>query len=235
MRFIALALVFVASGCVTASLGRAPSDGALANDGSPAAMDKLQKRYALGYSNGFLTRPAASLEDVSKEVELTVDEASAPAWSDEAADYLGTSELATDATETSAVGFDRFAHSGTPVLILQAGGVLVGATVGIVNEVATSPSNEGGIDAVNGVANAAFNGMFTGLILALPLVIIYQWTVPSLSASLAKPDYRKGVRAYNKELELRIRKQARGAVAPTDATPPAVAPPPPPVETPPGG
>lgn len=225
--FILVALSLISVGCSTTSIGRPPSDLDLKNDGSPEAQRALEKKYRLAYRGGLLERQGATPADVAKETGLdNVEAAAAYAWSDEAAEHFESSELASVATETPLVSFDRFANSSTPPLALQAGGVLIGAAVATTLAIVNGPAIADPVQQISFIADSGFSGAFIGLVVSLPLVIIYDWTVPPLSGSLASSDYRRGVRAYNVDLARRI-----AAAAPPEAAPALVPPPPPPPPT----
>lgn len=221
---LALLSVSLSVGCSTISIGRPPSELDLKNDGSPEAQRALEKKYRLAYRGGLLARQGATAADIAKETGLdNVEAAATYAWSDEAAEHFESSELALLATDTALVSFDRFANSSTPPLALQAGGVLVGAAVATTLAVVNGPAVADPVQRISFIADSGFSGAFIGLVVSLSLVIVYDWTVPPLSASLASSDYRRGVRAYNAELARRI-----AAGAPPEQAPALVPAPPPP-------
>lgn len=221
MRSLALVVSAVLSlgvGCGTTSIGRPPTALDLQNDGSVEAQEALQRKYALAYREGWIERPGALPDVVASEIGVDVDEVRAPAWSDEAADHFAASEKAFEATDTALVGFHRFASSGTPPLIIEAGGVLVGTTIGVVLAIANGAGNGDATQQVASVSDAAFAGALSGLVVSIPFVIVYDWTVPPLALALAASDYRRGVRAYNDDLAARI---AKGATSTAPAPPSA--------------
>lgn len=239
-------VVLAGTGCGTFSIGRPPSDLDLKNDGTADSQRALDTKYRLTFRQGNVERPGVTVEMVEKETGLDVEQVITPSWSDEAAEHFASSADAFDATDTALVGFDRFANSGTPPLILQAGGVLVGTAVGatlaIVNPLVTAPP-AGAADQLAYLSNSAFTGGVTGLLISLPLVVVYDWTVPALSAALSASDYRRGVKAYNADLTKRIAKGApistaapvSAPPAPSTSTPPSDEPPPPIGDLPPSG
>jgi hypothetical protein len=229
--------IVVGCGCGTFSIGRPPSDLDLKNDGTPEAQRALDEKYRLTFRQGYLERPGVTVEFVEAETGLDVEQVITPSWSDEAAEHFGMSVAAFEATDTALVGFDRFANSGTPPLILQAGGVLIGTTVGaalaITNPLITAPP-AGAADQLAYVSNSAFTGAFAGLLISMPLVVVYDWTVPALSAALSASDYRRGVKAYNQDLAKRIEQGAPPpSPAPVSAPVPPLPPPPPTSDEPP--
>lgn len=224
--------VLTSAGCGTLSIGRGPTDLDLRNDGSPEAQQALQKKYALAYRPFSIERPGASTDEVAAEIEERVAEVRTPAWSDEAADYLATSAAAEELIDTTPVSFDRFAHGPVPTTMLFVGSVLVGSGLGMASAVNVGSVNAGtAVDVSWGALNGAVGGMF----FAVPLMLVYQLTVPLLSASLASSDYKRAVRTFNKDLEARIVKSAdapKPADAPAAASPPMPPmPPPPPAES----
>ncbi len=225
MRFVCALALVLGCGCGTFSIGRAPSDLDLKNDGTAEQQRALEEKYRLTFRQGYVERPGVTVEFVEAETGLDVEQVITPAWSDEAAEHFAASADAFEATDTALVGFDRFANSGTPPLILQASGVLigtaVGATLAVVNPIITAPP-AGAADELAYVSNSAFTGAVAGLCLSLPLVLVYDWTVPALSAALSASDYRRGVKAYNEDLGQRVTKGA----PPSTPPPPVAAPPP---------
>ena len=234
MRTLLIALT-LATGCGTLSIGRAPTELDLANDGSKEQQQRIEKKYALAYDHGMIVRPGATTEDVAAEINEPVEATRTPAFSENAADYLSTSAPADEATDTVVVGFDRFAHSSVPTIVIEIGGILIGSAAAVTATIAQTgasftPAN------VGLVSENALSGAFTGFVVALPIEIIYGFTVPVLSSSLASPDYRKGVRAFNKDLAARIQGSGKKAAAPAPTTPTTPPPEEPkPVEPPPAG
>jgi hypothetical protein len=225
------ALVWCTSACRTASLGRAPLDADLTNDGSTEAQAVLLRRYRVAYDAGVIVRPDANLADVSAEAGEEIDEASAAAHTDEAHNYLGTSDAAEQALETAAVGFDRFAQSegylvagGVPVVV----GLAVGAVTGFVAAQDAADANEG--FAV--VSSAMGSGALIGTTLIVPAWLLYSYTVPLLSSRVAAPDYRRAVRLFDADLEARV-KAAATAPGPDAPEAPDTTMPAPPVGEPP--
>jgi hypothetical protein len=243
MRILLTATTLVLlTGCGTWSIGRGPADIDLVNDGSTEQQKKLRDSYELKYERGMIERPGGDKDEIAKEIGESVAETKTPAYSENAADYLGSSDIASDATDTAVVGFDRFAHSNVPSLGITGGCVLVGAAIGIASTVPNTTGFDAGTFSV--ISEGAFGGAVGGLFLAVPIEFIYSLSVPLLSSALASADYKKGVRAFNKDLELRILKAGKkpDAGAATAPPPPTTPPkkndpdePPPPVETPSGG
>lgn len=212
----------LAIGCGTTSIGRGPTDFDLENDGTPAAQQSLHKKYALAYEPFSFKRPGASADIVEAEIQERVASVSTPAWSDEAADYIATSAPADEELESTTVSFDRFAHGPVPTTMLFVGSVLVGAGLGMAAQVNVGAVNGG---TVADISWGALNGAVGGILFSIPLMLVYQLTVPLLSASLASADYKRSVRAFNADLEARIR---RGAPKTPPAPPPPAAAPTPP-------
>lgn len=218
LRFASpLLVVFALAGCGTTSIGRGPTDLDLTNDGTPEAQRALQSKYTLAYANGRVTRPGAAPDVVAAEINTRVAEVRAPAYADEVADYLATSSSAEEVTDTAAIGFDRFAHSSTPTTMIFATSVIAGAGVGVASAVDAGRIDAGTLSAMTW---GALNGALAGVILSIPLNIIYLWTVPLVSSAIAAPDYRRGVRTFNADLGARI---ARGAAPVAPPAPPASA------------
>jgi hypothetical protein len=221
--------VLTSVGCGTLSIGRGPTDLDLRNDGSAEAQQALQKKYALAYRPFSIERPGASTDEVAAEIQERVAEVRTAAWSDEAADYLATSVAAEELIDTTPVSFDRFAHGPVPTTMLFVGSVLVGSGLGMASAVNVGSVNGG---TVADVSWGALNGAVGGMFFAVPLMIVYQLTIPLLSASLASSDYKRAVRAFNKDLEVRIvnsaeaHKPAPEVTAPAPLSTPAAQPPP---------
>jgi hypothetical protein len=193
------------SGCAINSLGRAPTDLDLVNDGDPATQADLARYYGVTFDHATFRRPGAKPSEVSEEVNLEVASASAPAWSDEAYNYLASSEAAAEWIEDPMVGFDQFAHNGTGQALLIGGGAGAGLVAGAVTwfirtTVRDGISAEETTDAIVSTGGGLFAGLFLGGIMAAA----FTYVMPAITVPLATPFYRKAARAYNQDLEERI-------------------------------
>lgn len=246
---VALTVLVTASslftGCATMALGRPPGDVELQNDGSDDAQSDLVRKYEVVYDRGMLRRPGADPAQVGAEVHVNnVTDVATPAWSDDAYNYLSSSEDAAEVMEHPSIGFDQFAHSGTgEIVILGVGagsGIVAGAiTWFIPTRIADGISVAEQADLSYGVVGGFSAGLGLGLIVAAA----YTYIVPAVSSPFATPLYRKAARAFNDDLEQRILEAAPSGDPPevpeaapttTETTPPTTTETTPaPVETPP--
>jgi hypothetical protein len=207
-------------GCVH-TLGRPPTEADLQNDGTLEAQDELYKRYSVTLERGLIKRPGASPELVQNIDKLVdIDFVDAPAWSDDAYNYLSTTEDGAEALETPAVAFDQFNNNGVaPALLLG-----VGAAVGLVGGVTTWFIPTTLRDGINNTEIASLTllgagGMGAGIVLGALLAGTYGLLGPALSGPLATPAYRVAVRAFNDDLEARIAAGATGVEATAQEAP----------------
>lgn len=223
---IAVVTVVALSGCVTSGLGRPPTNADLRNDGSPADQQALLDEYTLAYRDGLIVRPGASPEEVG------VSFVQAPAYGEEAQEYLSTSSAAALELEGGSVAFDRFVRGGAGQTALTTSAVLLGATLGMASTipgiVAAMEAGDPSRISLFGVTTAIGVGALSGVFASVPLSLVYYLALWPLAQVAAEGDYRRAVRAYNQELEVRIEAAAEGqgpvgsgAPSPAPSTPPA--------------
>jgi hypothetical protein len=194
------------SGCAVLSLGRRPDEFDLKNDGSEEAQTALFRRYEVVYERGVVRRPGADPVAVAAEVHRPViDDVASPAWSDDAYNYLATSEEAAELLSDPAVAFDGFAHSGNGELVILGLGTTVGALGGALSWFIPTTLRDGVTpDEFNGFLLNTGAGFAAGVGLGVVVAAAYTYTVPAMSTPLAAVHYRAAVRAFNDELEQRI-------------------------------
>ncbi len=219
LRFVVLVTaVAVTQGCVTTVLGQGPTDRDLRNDGSPEAQDGLYRHYEVVYDQQVFRRPGVAPDVVAQELGLQhVDDVSAFAFSDDAFNYLSASQRATELMEHPAVGFDAFAKSGQGQLIILGTGIGVGGVAGGVAWFARTTLRDGLTDGeANDLWLSAGGGFVVGAVLGAIVSAAYTYIVPVLSTPLATPLYRQAARAFNEDLDERLRAAAPAGDAPPD-------------------
>jgi hypothetical protein len=211
VRGLALALVLAAAGsgsggCAFHALGRAPDDLDLQNDGSAAAQSQLYRTYEVVYDNGLIRRPGADPARVAADIHVPkVDDVSTRAWSDDAFNYLSTSDAAAELMEDPAVAFDEFAHSGNGELVLIGLGIGAGLVGGGVTWFVPTTVRDGVSDEeMSQLYLDVSAGFFAGATLGLLVSAAYTYIVPAVTTPLAAPKYRAAARAFNDDLDARI-------------------------------
>lgn len=214
----AAAVVSSSVGCVTTTMGQAPTDQDLHNDGSVDEQLDLFRAYEVVYDQGNFHRPGADPEAVAKEVHLSrVDSVQAVAWSDDSFNYLSSSPRAADVLEDPAVAFDGFAHSGMGETVLIGVGFGGGLMAGSIAWFSATTVRDGVSDAeVSDLYTSAFAGLGVGGFLGLIVAGAYTYIVPSVSTPFAVPLYRKAARAFNEDLEDRVLQAGPAGDAPPD-------------------
>ena len=218
MAVLVLAMGPVAGGCAVSSLGRGPADLELQNDGSDEAQAALVRQYEVVYDRGIIRRPGADPAAVAADIHLPrVDDVSSPAWSDDAYNYLSTSDDAAVVLEHPAVGFDQFAHSGTGEVVILGSGMGIGMVAGALSWFVPTTVADG-IDEreQNELYLAVSGGFFAGITLGVIVSAAWTYIVPAISQPFATPMYRKATRAFNDELEERVVEQSPHGDAPPE-------------------
>lgn len=192
-------------GCVTTAMGQGPAEQDLINDGSVEEQLELFRAYEVTYDSHTFRRPGADPAAVGAEIHRGVDSVSATAWSDDAFNYLSSSQRAAEVMEDPAVAFDAFAHSGMGETVLLGvglgGGMATGAIAWFINTtVRDGVSDVETSDLITSTATGFGLGGFLGLIIAGA----YTYIVPAVSAPFAVPLYRQAARAFNEDLEDRV-------------------------------
>lgn len=200
------------------ALGQGPTDHDLRNDGSPDAQDGLYRSYEVVYENEIFRRPGASPEVVADELNLTsVDDVAAFAFSDDAYNYLASSERAAPFIEHPAVAFDAFAHSGQGQAALLGTGFGAGAVAGGVAWFIRTTVRDGVSDReASDLWITASGGFLVGGALGVIMSAAYSYVVPAISTPLATPQYRQAARAFNEELDERLINAGPTGDAPPD-------------------
>ncbi len=193
-------------GCAFSALGRGPADVELQNDGSDAAQAELMQAYGVVYERGLIRRPGADPAAVAADIHVSrVDDVSSPAWSDDAFNYLSTSDDAAAVLEHPAVGFDQFAHSGTGEVVIIGSGMSIGLVAGAISWfVPTTVADGIDADEQSQLYLATSGGFLAGISLGVIVAAAYTYLVPAVSVPFATPLYRKAARAFNDELEERV-------------------------------
>ena len=214
----AAAVVSSSVGCVTTTLGQAPTDQDLHNDGSVDEQLDLFRAYEVVYDQGSFHRPGADPEVVAKEVHLSsVDSVQATAWSDDSFNYLSSSPGAADVLEDPAVAFDGFAHSGMGETVLIGVGLGGGLMAGSIAWFSATTVRDGINDAeANDLYTSATVGLSLGGFLGVLVAGTYAYIVPAVSKPFAVPLYRKAARAFNEDLEDRVLQGGPAGDAPPD-------------------
>lgn len=205
MRSIALLSLWaaLASGCAFTALGRGPTDMDLENDGSDDAQSDLVRKYEVVYDRGVFRRPGADPAAVAAEIHVShVDDVSAPAWSDDAFNYLSTSDAAAEIMEDPSVGFDQFAHSGTGETVIIGTGIGAGIVGGAITWFIPTTVADGINETEQAELFYAVTGGFSaGITLGVIVAAAYTYIVPAVSTPFATPLYRKAARAFSEDLE----------------------------------
>ena len=214
----AAAVVSSSVGCVTTTMGQAPTDQDLHNDGSVDEQLDLFRAYEVVYDQGSFHRPGADPEAVAKEVHLSnVDSVQAPAWSDDSFNYLSSSPRAADVLEDPAVAFDGFAHSGMGETVLIGVGIGGGLMAGSIAWFSATTVRDGISDPeANDLYTSATVGLGLGGFLGVLVAGTYAYIVPAVSKPFAVPLYRKAARAFNEDLEDRVLQSGPAGDAPPD-------------------
>ena len=191
------------TGCAINALGRGPGEMDLQNDGSDDAQSDLVRKYEVVYDRGFIRRPGADPAAVAAEIHVgAVDDVSAPAWSDDAFNYLSSSDAAAAIMESPSVGFDQFAHSGTGETVIIGTGIGAGIVGGAITWFIPTTVADG----INASEQAELfyavgGGFGAGFTLGVIVAAAYTYIVPAVSTPFATPLYRKAARAFNDDLE----------------------------------
>ncbi len=205
---LALALVgtVMSTGCVTTVLGQGPTDQDLANNGDVNEQLDLYRNYEVVYERGQLKRPGADPAAVAAEAQLShIDAVAAPAYSDDAFNYLSSSKAAAEYMDHPAVAFDGFARSGmgeTVILgVSVGGGIVAGGVAWFVNTTVRD-----GISAQEyaDLSVSTGSGIFLGTLMGVIVAGAYTYIIPAISSPLAVPLYRKAASTFNEDLEDRI-------------------------------
>lgn len=234
------------SGCAISALGRGPGEIDLQNNGSDDAQNELLRKYEVVYDRGTLRRPGADPVEVGKEINVdNLADVSARAWSDDAFNYLSTSDAAGEVLEDPSIGFDQFAHSGTGEIVIIGTGIGAGIVAGgITWFIPTTVADGISADEQIQLSYAVTGGFSAGAALGFLVAAAYTYIVPAVSTPFATPLYRKAARAFNEDLEDRIVEGGPSGdppslptpttETPTETPPPAATSPdaPKPVETP---
>jgi hypothetical protein len=205
------------------ALGRGPAEVDLQNDGSDEAQSALARSYEVVYERGVIRRPGADPIQVAADIHVSrVDDVAAPAWSDDAYNYLSSSDTAVEIMDDPAIAFDQFAHSGAGELLSIGTGFSVGIIVGgltwfIPTRVADGVSADEQVGLITSVMAGAGGGAIVGGVFSAA----YAYIVPSVSTPMATPLYRKAVRAFNQDLEEAIVESEPDGDAPSAPEPTA--------------
>jgi hypothetical protein len=193
-------------GCAFNTLGRAPDELDLKNDGSDDAQAALYRNYEVVYERGVVRRPGADPAAVAADIHVkSVDDVSSPAWSDAAFNYMSASDDAVEILAHPAVAFDEFAHSGNGELVILGLGAGTGLVGGAISWFIPTTVRDGLSETeTNELMVRASGGLFAGLGLGLVVAAAYTYIVPSVTTPMAATHYRAAVRAFNDELDERI-------------------------------
>ena len=203
---VASLVVASVTGCAT--LGSPPLDEDLITDGSPEAKAALLREYRVVYEDGSIRRPGAA------------DPGAAPssqAFTDEAYNYLSTSEPAREELDGSLfVRVDRATRTGVlPALLALTIPIVVtaGASTAAIYgyQSVTSTGDPLRPQTSTAVGTAALYGSLGGLAVLGGATIF--WALSSgvfyvLAPFLASGAYRDSTAAFNDELESRITRLA---------------------------
>jgi hypothetical protein len=205
-----------AGGCAH-TLGPAPSDAQLRNDGSDDARSYLYEKYRLEVRGGDVHRPwAADLVTEGDDAELDT--------------YVARSDEAVAALATLPVALSRWSGSVAMPITLIAAGASVGAGIGLfAGLMALEPGgvlsagigSGAGQGAGRDAVWATLIGTGAGLVAAVPISLLAWWTLDAIASHAARGDLRRAVDAYNADLKGRIDAGYRPElVRPPRATPP---------------
>ncbi len=198
------------AGCTTmsAGLGQGPTMQDLENDGASEQQLALYRRYEVVYDSGTFRRPGP-----------TGTSNQAAAWSDEAFNYLSSSERAGALMESPAIAFDTFAHSGKGETVLLGTGLTGGLATGAIAWFIQTTVRDGVNDAeFSDLWTTAGTGLLLGGFLGVIVAGAYTYIVPNVSAPFAVPVYRQAARAFNEDLEEGILEASPAGDAPPDAS-----------------
>ncbi len=224
-----IALSVGTSGCAFNALGRGPGEMDLENDGSDDAQSELVRKYEVVYDRGVFRRPGADPAAVAAEIHVShVDDVSAPAWSDDAFNYLSSSDDAAEIMEDPSVGFDQFAHSGTGETVIIGTGIGAGIVGGAITWFIPTTVADGINENEQAELFYAVTGGFSaGITLGVIVAAAYTYIVPAVSTPFATPLYRKAARVFNDDVEDSIVEAAPHGDPPTAPGPDDAQPSPP--------
>jgi len=228
LRYVTAAsvvLAIAATGCAHYGIGTPPLETDLVNDGTPQAQRAMVDEYRIESKNGWINRPGGDPK------KYNVDELKAKVASDEATEYLESSERAAKKAQTAAIGFDRTVNSSTfqnaIVLTIVIAGAIGGAVVAIpaVVSAATGPdrTNWDMMNSFGNVGWSMFGGGVGGCLASIPFSLLNFWLIVPLADAMAAADYKKAATAFNKDLEEKVRAAAR-PTAPAAGSAPALTP-----------
>ena len=187
MRAIALLLLVGSSlsGCAFSALGRGPADLELQNDGSDHAQADLVRAYEVVYDRGIIRRPGADPALVGADIHVdNLTDVASPAWSDDAFNYLSTSDDAAIVMEHPAIAFDQFAHSGTGEVVIMGTSMGVGLVAGAITWFVPTTVADGIDDKeTSELYLATSGGFFAGVTLGVILAAAYTYIVPAVSVA----------------------------------------------------
>jgi len=220
-RLALVVVVFVSqalTGCVTTALGQGPTEHDLRNDGSPEAQAGLYRTYEVVYDQQVFRRPGVAPEVIAEELNLEqVDDVAAYAFSDDAFNYLATSERAAEVMEHPAVAFDAFAKSGQGQTVIIGTGIGAGGIAGGVAWFIRTTLRDGVTDdEAADLWITAGGGFVVGAVLGAIVSAAYTYIVPAISTPLATPLYRQAARVFNEDLDARLAEGAPAGDAPPD-------------------
>jgi hypothetical protein len=197
------------AGCTTmsAGLGQGPTMQDLENDGASEQQLALYRRYEVVYDSGTFRRPGP-----------TGSSNQAAAWSDEAFNYLSSSDRAGELMESPAIAFDTFAHSGKGETVLLGTGLTGGLATGAIAWFIQTTVRDGVSEAeFSDLWTTAGTGLLLGGFLGVIVAGAYTYIVPNVSAPFAVPIYRQAARAFNEDLEEGIVEASPAGDAPPEA------------------
>ena len=197
------------AGCTTmsAGLGQGPTMQDLENDGASEQQLALYRRYEVVYDSGTFRRPGPT--GSSNQVA---------AWSDEAFNYLSSSDRAGELMESPAIAFDTFAHSGKGETVLLGTGLTGGLATGAIAWFIQTTVRDGVSEAeFSDLWTTAGTGLLLGGFLGVIVAGAYTYIVPNVSAPFAVPVYRQAARAFNEDLEEGIVEASPAGDAPPEA------------------
>lgn len=199
------------TGCTTmsAGLGQGPTMQDLENDGASDQQLALYRRYEVVYDSGTFRRPGP-----------TGSSNQAAAWSDEAFNYLSSSDRAGELMESPAIAFDTFAHSGKGETVLLGTGLTGGLATGAIAWFIQTTVRDGVSEVeFSDLWTTAGTGLLLGGFLGVIVAGAYTYIVPNVSAPFAVPLYRQAARAFNEDLEEGIVEASPAGDAPPEAPP----------------
>ena len=196
-------------GCMHTSLGEAPTDIDLRNDGADESRNHLYNKYKVVYEDGKFVRPYS--------VEYRAD-----ATSDTALNYVSTSSEAEDAMTTVPVALDRFVSTPAFEASLLGMGLGAGGALGVflavqslqATDINDAVSADHVSESVLGVGWGISAGAIAGFVASVPLALITSMIARPLVRSVASVNYRSASKAFNKDLQVRIDSQTDANVQP---------------------